>query len=128
MGSRHLTSPSPANTACGSTSRGQVHPEASCASHSIDFAQGSSHRPLAWAEELPLISRSGKREHRRHIITTGQTLSVSTSTFSSHLQLARSHCPRHSCFYEHLFVLPGGKNSRIQALLDEWGVHVRDDG
>ena len=30
MGSRHLTSPSPAHTACGSTSRGQVcHPEAS---------------------------------------------------------------------------------------------------
>ena len=32
------------------------------------------------------------------------------------------------CFYEHLFVLPGGKNSRIQALLDEWGFHLRDDG
>ena len=33
-----------------------------------------------------------------------------------------------SCFYEHLFVLPGGKNSRIQALLDEWGFHLRHDG
>ena len=33
-----------------------------------------------------------------------------------------------SCFYEHLFVLPGGKNTCIQALLDEWGFRVRDDG
>ncbi len=33
-----------------------------------------------------------------------------------------------NCFYERLFVLPGGKNSRIQALLDEWGFHLRDDG
>ena len=57
------------------------------ASNSIDFSQGSSHRPSAWAGELPSISRSGKGEHRRHIITTGQTLSVSTSTFSLHLQL-----------------------------------------
>ena len=37
------------------------------ASHSIDFAQSSSHRPSAWAEELPSISRLGKGEHRRHI-------------------------------------------------------------
>ena len=40
-----------------------------------------------WAGELPSTSRSGKGEHRRHIITTGQTLSVSTSKFSLHLQL-----------------------------------------
>ena len=56
-------------------------------SHSIDFAQGSGHQPSAWTGELPSTSRSGKGEHRRHIITTGQTLSVSTSTFSLHLQL-----------------------------------------
>ena len=64
-----------------------VQRELLTASHSIDFAQGSSHQPPAWAGELPSTSRSGKGEHRRHIITTGQTLSVSTSTFSLHLQL-----------------------------------------
>ena len=64
-----------------------VQHELLTASHSIDFAQGSSYQPSAWAGELPSTSRSGKGEHRRHIITTGQTLSVSTSTFSLHLQL-----------------------------------------
>ena len=33
-----------------------------------------------------------------------------------------------SYFYEHLFVLPGGKTTCIQALLDEWGFRVQDDG
>ena len=33
-----------------------------------------------------------------------------------------------NCHYERLFVLPCGKNSRIEALLDEWGFHLRDDG
>ena len=43
------------------------------ARHSVSFAQGSSHQPSAWTGELPLTSRSGKREHRRPIITTDQT-------------------------------------------------------
>ena len=37
-----------------------------------------------------------------------------------------------AAFYEHLFVLPGGKNTCIQAPLDapldEWGFRVQDDG
>ena len=47
-----------------------------------------------WAGELPSTSRSGKGEHRRHIITTGQTLSVSTSTFSLHLQATGAYMGR----------------------------------
>ena len=43
------------------------------ARHSVSFAQGSSHQPSAWTGEVPLTSRSGKREHRRPIITTDQT-------------------------------------------------------
>ena len=34
------------------------------------------------AGELPSFCPSGKGEHRRHIVTTGQNLSVATSTFS----------------------------------------------
>ena len=33
-----------------------------------------------------------------------------------------------SSYYEHFFVLPCGKNSRISSLLDEWGYIARDDG
>ena len=40
-----------------------------------------------WVGELPSFGPSGKGEHRRHIVTTGQNLSVATSTFSLHLQL-----------------------------------------
>ena len=40
-----------------------------------------------WVGELSLFGPSGKGEHRRHIVTTGQNLSVATSTFSLHLQL-----------------------------------------
>ena len=40
-----------------------------------------------WAGELPSFCPSAKGEHRRHIVTTGQNLSVATSTFSLHLQL-----------------------------------------
>ena len=72
------------------------------ARRSVSFARGSGHQPSAWTGELPLTIRSGKRgapsththlgpategEHRRHIVTTGQNLSVATSTFSLHLQL-----------------------------------------
>ena len=44
-----------------------------CNTRSVSFAQGSSHQPSAWTGEVPLTSRSGKREHRRPIITTDQT-------------------------------------------------------
>ena len=40
-----------------------------------------------WVGELPSFGPSGKGEHRRHIVTTGQNLLVATSTFSLHLQL-----------------------------------------
>ena len=44
-----------------------------------------------WVGELPSFGPSGKGEHRRHIVTTGQNLSVATSTFSLHLQLDVQH-------------------------------------
>ena len=50
----------------------------------IDFGQVISPQ---WAGELPSFCPSGKGEHGRHIVTTGQNLSVATSTFSLHLQL-----------------------------------------
>ena len=43
------------------------------ARHSVSFAQGSRHQPSAWTGELPSTSRSGKGEHRRHMIATDQT-------------------------------------------------------
>ena len=36
---------------------------------------------------VAIVRSFGKGEHRRHIVTTGQNLSVATSTFSLHLQL-----------------------------------------
>ncbi len=73
------------------------------------FSEWKHYAQLDWV--LPLLPNANPE--------LGQSRALSTPFISHGLP---------NCYYEDFFVLPCDRNSRICALLDEWGFCVRDDG
>ena len=65
---------------------GQTSSSGSPKATQLVLAQGARYQSSV-GRRVAIVLSLGKGEHRRHIVTTGQNLSVATSTFSLHLQL-----------------------------------------